>query len=194
MRAAALVTFLAAAAVLAATTKPVSARRAAPACGHDLFDLKTFSDARRNLVYLRPVQTTVGAIAARRRPRQTPTARARGFERHVLRVTAEITEYKLEPDSDIHMILFDKGVYMIAEMPSPACLPRTTRQRRAITNARKYFEQRCGAATNQWRSLGAVADISGVGFWDTPHGQRGHAPNYAELHPVTHIELIAGCA
>src|SRR3954453_4952420 len=123
MRAAALVTFLAAAAVLAAATKPVSAREAAPACGHDLFDLNTFSDARPHLVYLRPVQTTVGAIAARRRPRQTPTARARGFERPVLRVTAELPEYKPEPDSDIHMILFDKGVGNFAEMTTPACLP-----------------------------------------------------------------------
>jgi hypothetical protein len=32
---------------------------------------------------------------------------------------------------------------------------------------------------------GAVAVISGVGFWDFPHGQHGHARNYAELHPVT---------
>ena len=56
------------------------------------------------------------------------------------------------------------------------------------------FESRCGAATDQWRSLGAVAEIAGVGFWDFPHGQDGAARNYAELHPVTRIKFIAGCA
>jgi hypothetical protein len=36
--------------------------------------------------------------------------------------------------------------------------------------------------------------MSGVGFWDFPHGQCGHARNYAELHPVTWLRLIAGCS
>jgi hypothetical protein len=44
------------------------------------------------------------------------------------------------------------------------------------------------------RALGAVAYISGVGFWDFAHGQHGHASNYAELHPVTGLGLIADCS
>ena len=78
-------------------------------------------------------------------------------------------------------------------MPAAACLPRETRDRRGIINARRVFVRRCGAATDTWRQLGAVAWISGVGFWDFPHGQSGHARNYAELHPVTAIRLISGC-
>jgi muconolactone delta-isomerase len=179
--------------LLAAMTDKTSARPIAPACGRELWDLKTFSDPRRNLVYLRPVQTTVAAINAKRAPRRTPLLRARGFERHVWRVIGEITEYRLAADGDIHIVLFDQGDYMIAEMPSTACLRPTTRDSRAIINARTFFEQRCGAATGQWRTLGAVAELEGVGFWDFPHGQAGHAKNYAELHPVTHIRLIAGC-
>ncbi len=39
-----------------------------------------------------------------------------------------------------------------------------------------------------------IVYMSGVGFWDFPHGQRGHARNYADLHPVTGIRFIAGCS
>jgi hypothetical protein len=65
--------------------------------------------------------------------------------------------------------------------------------RRTATNGSTDLERRCGAAIDTWRQLGAVAWISGVGFWDFPHGQSGHARNYAELHPVTAIHLISGC-
>jgi hypothetical protein len=193
VRAAALGVLLTAA-TIAATTSPIAARNATPQCGSELWSIKTFSDPRRNLVSLRPVRTTVGAIAARPMPRPTPRHRSRGYERHIWRITAEITAYKLGEDGDLHLILFDNGDYMIAEMPSPSCLSSTTRDRRAIINAREYLDRRCPPSNGGWRSLGGVADISGVGFWDVPHGQRGHAKNYAELHPVTHISLISGCA
>jgi len=78
-------------------------------------------------------------------------------------------------------------------MPAAACLPRRTRARRAIVRVRRTFESRCGAATDSWRPLGAVAYVSGVGFWDFPHGQSGAARNYAELHPLTGLRLITGC-
>jgi len=162
------------------------------ACGRELWSLKTLSDPQRNLVNLRPRATTVAAINSRRPPAIVSTHRD-AFERQVWRISAQIVEYKLESDSDIHLVLFGQGGYLIAEMPAAVCLPPTTRDRRAIVAARRVFESRCGAATDSWHSVGAVASISGVGFWDFPHGQTGHARNYAELHPVTGIRLISGC-
>jgi hypothetical protein len=185
--------FVVAGGIIAATTTPTSAGQSAAACGSRLWGLKTLSDARRTLIYLRPRATTIAAINARPMPRRTPSLRSRGFARRVWQVVAQIVEYKLEDDGDIHLILFDAGAYMIAELPSPACLPRTSRDRRAIISARRTFESRCGPVTNRWRPLGAVVYISGVGFWDFPHLQRGHARNYAELHPVTGLRLVAGC-
>jgi hypothetical protein len=64
---------------------------------------------------------------------------------------------------------------MIAEMPFAGCLPRTTRDRRAIVAARVGFVRRCGLPWSHWQSLGAVAYVSSVGFWDVPHGQTGRA-------------------
>src|SRR6266699_5465336 len=83
--------------------------------------------------------------------------------------------------------------YGIAEMPAAACVPKKARAREAIINARKKFEATCGKATSSWKQLGAVVTISGVGFWDKPHTQNPHAPNFSELHPVTAIKFISGC-
>jgi hypothetical protein len=180
--------------VIAATAGRSAAHPvAASACGHDYWPLKTFSDPLRKKVNLTPMGTSVAAIGTPAHPQPTPTTRDTPFELHVWRVTAQITEYKKEGDGDIHLILFDANAYGIAEMPAAACVSKTARARKAIINARKHFETACGKATNTWKQLGAVATITGVGFWDKPHTQNPHAANFAELHPVTGIKFISGC-
>ena len=193
MRLAAL-TLLLAVLVVATTAGRTAARpTAATACGSDDWPLKTLRDPLRKKVKLTPKDTTLTAIATPGHPNPTPTTRNTLFERQVWRITVQITEFKREGDSDIHLILFDAGTYGIAEMPAAACVPKKARARKAIINARKKFEAACGKATSSWKQLGAVATISGVGFWDKPHTQNPHAPNFAELHPVTAIKFISGC-
>jgi hypothetical protein len=198
MRAAwiAIVTVATAVAATVAVVLPAHGHASAArgACGVELWSLKTLSDPQRGLVNLHPHNTTIAAINALPMPHPTPTTRNTGFERRTYRVKAQIVQFKLEDDSDIHLILFWQGRYMIAEMPSAGCLPATTRDRRAIVAARAGFVRRCGIPTSDWQPLGAVALISGVGFWDFAHGQSGAARNYSELHPVTRLRLIAGCA
>jgi hypothetical protein len=188
---------LAAAAVIAAAVVAAlpSHRRASSTsvCGVELWPLKTLSDPQRRLVNLHPRNTSVAAINALPMPHPTPTTRNTAFERKTYRVNAQVVKFKLEDDSDIHLILFSQGRYLIAEMPAAGCLPRATRDRRAIVAARAGFVRRCGAPTSDWQPLGAVAVISGVGFWDFPHGQSGAARNYSELHPVTALRIVAGC-
>jgi hypothetical protein len=196
MRVAAILTLLltGAALVIAATATPTAAHSTATAaCGSDYWALKTFSDPLRKKVKLTPKDTTVTEIGTPDHPHPTPTTRDTPFELQVWRVTAQITKFKREGDSDIHLILFDAGTYGIAEMPSGDCVPKKARARKAIINARKKFEAACGTATGSWTQLGAVVTISGVGFWDKPHTQNPHAPNFAELHPVTAIKFISGC-
>ena len=193
MRLAAL-TLLLAVLVVATTAERTAARPiAATACGSDYWPLKTLSDPLRKKVRLTPKETTLTEIASPAHPQPTPTTRNTLFERQVWRITVQITEFKREGDSDIHLILFDAGTYGIAEMPAAACVPKKARARKAIINARRKFEAACGKATSSWKRLGAVATISGVGFWDKPHTQNPHAPNFAELHPVTAIKFISGC-
>jgi hypothetical protein len=173
----------------------VPARRAENdnGCNVRLKGLKTLSDPQRRLVNLHAKNTTIAAIAALAQPHSTPKKRSTPFSRRVWRMPAQITEFKLEGDSDIHLVLFDNGSYMIAEMPAAACVPRKARARKAMIAARKKFESRCGKPTKTWRPLGAVVFISGVGFFDIPHSQIPHAVNFAELHPVTGLELVSGC-
>jgi hypothetical protein len=180
--------------IVAATAAPSAPGQKAGLCGSSLRDLRTLSDPGRNLIFFRPQATTIAAINRRPMPVPTPTTRTRGFARRLWRVAAQITQYKLEPDGSIHLVLFDANDYMVAEMPSPLCLPATARDREAVADVRRAFEARCGEATPSWRNLGAVVSITGVGLWDYPHGQRGHARNYAALSPVTAIRFVAGCA
>jgi hypothetical protein len=180
----------AAVAVLIQSHGRASARAA---CGVELWSLKTLSDPQRFVVNLHPRLTSVVAINRRGMPVPTPRTRSTPYERRVWRVKAQIVQFKLEDDSDIHLILYWRGSYMIAEMPTASCLPFRARDRRAIIAARRLFVSRCGLPTSSWQSLGAVALISGVGFRDVPHGQTGAARNYAELHPVTGLRLVAGC-
>ena len=77
-------------------------------------------------------------------------------------------------------------------MPAARCLPKRTRDRKAIIAAREKFTSKFGEPTNHWKELGAVVTISGVGFFDIPHTQKPHAQNFAELHPVTGIGFVSG--
>ena len=45
------------------------------------------------------------------------------------------------------------------------------RDRRAIVAVRKRFVSRCGTPDSSGRPVGATGSISGIGFWDAPHGQ-----------------------
>jgi hypothetical protein len=112
---------------------------------------------------------------------QRAVTRSTEFERRVWRITVQITEFKAEGDSDIHLVLFDAGAYGIAEMPAAGGLPKKMRDRKAIIAARKKFTTNCGQATSHWKELGAVATITGVGFFDIPHTRKPHALNFAEL-------------
>jgi hypothetical protein len=177
----------------AATTAGSAVGGAASSCGGKQRALMTLSDPQRELVNLVPRKTTIRAINALSRPEGTPVRRNNAFNRQVWRVRAQIVMDRLDDDGDIQVILFDRGSYMIAELPAPACLTQATRARKAILRARHRFEQGCGPPGRSWIMQGALAYISGVGFWDPPSRQSGHAKNYAALHPVTDVTFIAGC-
>jgi hypothetical protein len=147
-------------------------------------------DARR--VTLDARTTSIAALAALRRPAQLPSHRRDGFERQAWRVAAQITEYRLASNGAVRLILFDGGAYMRAELPPLACLTPRTPARRAMADTRTRFLAACGKATPQWRSLGAVGYVTGVGFWGS-RSWRQSAPNGAELHPVVSLRLIVGC-
>jgi hypothetical protein len=151
---------------------PAAAPRAALApkqtCGYDRWTVKTLQDRPQLL----PTQaSTVTALGHLTPPTPLPSTRL-PQEHHVYVVTADVIAIRLQTDRDLHVILSAGGQTMISEAPSPACTRDTTPFRRLQMGQARDSVRLCHAR------------VTGVLFFDYAAGQYGHAPNYAELHPV----------
>jgi hypothetical protein len=161
----------------------------AGACGVERWRVKTLRDADAGRVDFTPRSASVDGLRARRPPRSLTERRGRGFERMTFRVRADLVVMKREKDSDIHLVIAQPGEpthTMIVEFPAAACTHGASRTARArMARAHRAIDRACGTASGSFRQLHGQATVTGVGFWDFPHGQRGVAPNAVELHPVT---------
>ena len=155
--------------------------------------LKTLSDPDRKQVRLQPRQTTIEALNQLPAPHPTPVRRRTAFQRQAWRVVAQITTFRLLPDGSIELALYDHNSYIRVGMPSPRCLSSSSRARRAVLATRARFVATCGDPKPTWQDLGAVVDVTGVGFWSTEIQKSQASTNGAELQPVTALRLIAGC-
>lgn len=183
----------AAAFAVAPATAHHSATPTASRCGGQLWRLKTLSDRLRRRVELAPQTTTIAAIRDRHAPGRPPTRRTTPFQLHTWEVPAQVTSYKLDATGAVRLVLYDDEAYVNAVIPSPDCLSSATRDRTEIAATWRTFVTRCGKASRDWQSLGAILFVRGVGFWSERRGLRGAAPNGAELYPVTGIRIVAGC-
>ena len=169
-----------------------SATPNAQSCGGTLWRLKTFSDDRRLAVRLTPQTTTVVEIGKRPFPRPVPRRRRTPYQRQVWKVVAQITKFRRELGG-MRMVLFDSGSYLNAVIPVPACLSARTRARDRIAETWKAFTSQCGDGSPDWKPLGAIVYVSGVGFWSQRAAKPGAARNGAELYPATDVRIVAGC-
>lgn len=162
----------------------------ASGCGVERWPVKTGTDADRSRVSTSVVSTSIAALAARGKPSHYPTNnRIAPTELHVWQVTATVTQYKEEADSDIHLVLTDSARRsMIAEIPSPNCVGSTSRWRNNISSARAAWTHSYPVSTS-WHHIHRSVTLNGLGFFDPPHGQTGAAQNGIELHPVIHVQL-----
>ncbi len=105
---------------------------------------------------------------------------------------ATLTQYKLEADSDYHLVLSDgSGHTMIAEIPDPACVGSTSPLLTSIQKSRSEFDARY-TPTTSFQTANVPVTITGVGFFDFLHGQTGVAPNGIELHAVLDVQFTSG--
>jgi len=162
----------------------------ASGCGTERWPVKTGTDANRNQVNTTPIATNVAYLGSRPKPSSYPNNnRIPPYELHTYQVTAYVTQYKLEADSDIHLVLKDTaGRQMIAEIPKPTCVGATSRWRTGITNARNAWTAHYSTTTT-WHYIHRSVTLRGLAFFDVPHGQTGKAPNAIELHPVIYVRL-----
>lgn len=173
--------------------EPLVARAGALAgsCGVERWSVKTGTDADVGKINLgSTTSTTVSSLDSRSAPTTLPANnRVAPTETTVFRVSATLTEYKLEDDSDYHLVLRDgSGNTMIGEIPDPTCVGTSSPLRSGISNARSQFNARFSPSTS-FKTANVSVTVTGVGFFDFDHGQTGVAPNAIEIHPITNIQI-----
>lgn len=164
--------------VAAPAAAPQAAVAPAPSCGFDRWTVKTLQDRPQ---LLPTKSSTVAALGVMPRPGTLSSTRL-PEEHHAYVVTADVIDIEAHSDGDLHIVLKAGGRTIIAEAPSPAC----------TTNAGPLRRQQMHRARNALRIC--RAQVTGVLFFDFAVGQYGHAPNYAELHPILVFQCLASLA
>ncbi|MFN2616097.1 MAG: hypothetical protein ABR581_03110 [Thermoleophilaceae bacterium] len=158
-------------------------------CGGYRWRVKTLADRGAGAIDPAPRTTTMAALSRLSR-HHAAGIRIAPLESHVWRLRGvRLAGFRLMPDGDVHLVLADRsGRTMISEFPAPACdraAPRTFRTRIDSARARLLAGRR--ASRGRFRPLAGHATVTGVGFFDYGHEQRGAARNAVELHPVLSI-------
>jgi uncharacterized membrane protein len=165
-------------------------------CGVERWSVKTGTDADVSKVNLNaPTNTTITAMRAFTAPNPIPpNNRITGPETTLWVINATLTLFKLESDSDYHLVIQDaSGTTMITEIPSPSCVGAGSPFLAGITNARSEFDAKF-TATTSFQTANIPVKVTGVGMFDFLHGQTGVAPNGIELHAVLDIVFNPGAS
>lgn len=160
-------------------------------CGVERWAVKTGTDADAGKVALQTASpSTVASLRALKAPSTLPSNnRVSPTETTVFKVQATLTEFKLEDDSDYHLVLRDgSGNTMISEIPDTTCVGSSSPLRSGVANARSEFDKRFHP-TSSFQTANVAVTVTGVGFFDFQHGQTGVAPNAIELHPVVDVQF-----
>jgi hypothetical protein len=157
-------------------------------CGVERWSVKTGTDADKNLVNLSSsTATTIATMRSWPAPSPIPANnRIAPYETTQWVLNATLTQYKLESDSDYHLVLSSGGVTMIAEIPSPNCVGTGSVFATGIQRARNEFDAKY-TATTSFQTANIPVQVTGVGMFDFLHGQTGVAPNGIEIHAVLDI-------
>jgi hypothetical protein len=165
--------------------------RTGQACGIERWSVKTGIDADSKRVNTKVVKpTTIAVLTSLRAPSSLPSRnRIASVETTVWSVYAKLIRFKMEADSDYHLVLRDpNGRTLIAEIPASYCVGSQSPFLGSIKYARSQFNARYTVET-RFRYVNTNVWVKGVGFFDFIHGQSGVAPNGIELHPVLSIRF-----
>lgn len=163
------------------------------ACGVERWSVKTGTDPDAPSVNLGTyTSSTIYNFSQSVRPGSLPANnRVSPRETTQYRLSATLTKYVRESDSDYHLVIQDtSGRTMIIELPASNCVGVGSPFGTGIAHARAQFDARF-TATTSFKTTNTAVTVKGVGFWDFLHGQTGVAPNGLEVHPVLDITFGA---
>lgn len=161
--------------VAAPAAAPRAAVAPAPSCGYDRWTVKTLQDRPQ---LLPTKSSSVAALGVLPRPDSLISTRL-PQEHQAYVVTADVVAIQPQSDGDLHVVLRAGGRTIIAEAPRLACVPDASPFRRLQMQHARDSIRMCRAR------------VTGVLFFDFAAGQYGHAPNYAELHPILVFECLS---
>jgi hypothetical protein len=125
-------------------------------------------------------------------------SRRRGPEEfRVYAAVGRIVRVRREPDHDIHIVLADLQYpreRIVIELGDPdAKNGRRSPHRERLAAAWRMWEelQRRSGVPNARALEGLPVRVTGVGFYDMNHFQRGRSRSCIELHPVLSIEPVS---
>jgi hypothetical protein len=159
------------------------------ACGVERWSVKTGTDPQASSVNLGSyISSTIYNFHQSTRPSSLPSnGRVSPRETTQYRLSATLTKYVREADSDYHLVIRDSsGRTMIVEIPAVNCVGSGSPFGPGISRARQQFDARFTATTSM-KTTSTPITLKGVGFWDYIHGQTGVAPNGIEVHPALDV-------
>jgi hypothetical protein len=120
----------------------------------------------------------------------------RAEELRVYQVVGRMTRVRRERDRDVHIVLADlvhPRDRLVIELGDPDTMKaRASPYRERLLRARRTFDdlQRELAVVSLRELEGRIVRVTGVGFFDVNHLQRGRSRSCIELHPVLSIEPV----
>ena len=187
--------------------------------GVERWPVKVGTDGRAVQVDLaNPVSITIHQLVALPRPQLPSDDDTRlDQETTVYVIQGRLVRFKLESgrtgDQDYHLVVTDDTLHFtpggsgpasphsfVAEIVRPDCVPGRhgdpslqSRFQSQLVAVRTSFEQRFPNISGGWNEAGGIpVTITGIGFFDRPHGQTGRAQNGIEIHPVLDISFDGG--
>jgi hypothetical protein len=211
---------LVAAAVFALLCPPVALGQTCG--GFERWAVKVGSDPAVSSIDLNNrITTTLHALVNLPRPTLPSGNTARHNDERTVRVVdGRLVQFKLEAgkdgDSDFHLVISDDTLQFspsgqnstpsphsfVAEIVNPDCVMGShddtsfpsQLQDQLVAVHTKFVNQFPNMKTSgDWNEEGGIpVRLTGIGFFDKPHGQTGRALNGLELHPLLDIEFNPG--
>lgn len=163
-------------------------------CGVERWSIKTLSDSDTiKINFNEVIKSTVKEQVSLEKTKGKINSRL-ASETKVYSINCFIVGYKKEDDKDIHIIIEDVETdeTMVAEIPSQECFEiRSTSRYLLFKELNEWFIKNIGHPSSKFIFLEKhiPVTITGVGFFDFIHGQKGMASNGREIHPVLSIKI-----
>ena len=169
-------------------------------CALNRTEVKSLRDPTAALIQFDPpVDTTVSALnAIPSHCGPTGNRRVRDEELRVYRIEGTIIRVKRERDHDIHIVLSDPTNpkdHVIVESDDPNFGKNVTSPYRdRLAAARRMTDAFVSASSaDAFDDLkDTIVRVTGVGFFDVNHLQKGRSRSCIELHPIFTIERLDG--